>query len=98
MIAMPGGKWSGNVGCPMLYDDPLYFVGKDRVLYPFPRGSISEDRSVYCNDRAGTGINAGPARVENGLPYPICGDASAGRCRQTVDIKGHHRNGDQAGW
>jgi hypothetical protein len=98
MIAMPGGKWSGNIGCPMLYDDPLYFVGTDRVLYPFPRGSISEERSVYCNDRVGTGINAGPVRVENGLPYPICGDASAGRCRQSVDIKGNHRNGDQPGW
>lgn len=98
MIAMPGGKWSGNVDCPMLYDTPRYFVGTDRVLYPFPPNSIARNRSIYCKDRAGTGINAGPARVENGLPYPICGDADRGRCRQNVDIKGNHRNGDQAGW
>ncbi len=98
MVAMRGGKWSGNVGCPMLYDTPRFFVGADRVLYRFPRDSIAEDRSAYCKDRAGTGINAGPARVEHDLPYPLCGDASAGQCRQNVDIKGNHRNGDQAGW
>ncbi len=97
MIAMPGGKWSGNIACPMLYDEPRYFVGTDRVLYPFPRGTIAEDRSVFCKDSVGTGINAGPARVENGLPYPICGAASRGCCRQNVDIKGNHRNGDKPG-
>ncbi len=98
MIASAGGKWSGNVACPMVYDAPRFFVGSGRLLYPFPTGAIPETRSVFCKDRAGTGVNAGPAGMVDGVPRPVCGDASWGPCRQSVDIKGHHRYGDLPGW
>ena len=94
-VATQGGIWSGDLECIMLYDSPYFYVGRDGILYLYPFGEVPHLLTKFCDQKAGTGVNAAGSRTgPNGEPYPVAGDARWGCCKRSVDLKGRHRNGD----
>jgi hypothetical protein len=94
-VAMWGGQASGDTPCLMRYDNSVYafYKGRDGQCYEYPEG---DDVEVYfCDSKTGTGINAGPNRVENELVFPVTGDAGEfGDCKHNITLKGKHYDGN----
>ena len=89
-IAVPGGQYSGQQDCVMRYNDAVSYEGWDGRCYSAPYQGVTRS---YCRSKAGTGVNAGPKRMENGAPLPMAGDAIVGACMDHLMIRGTARNG-----
>jgi len=85
-VALPGGKWSGDVLCVMRYDcADKYRDGEGREQpYPCPAATATPPAG-FCKDRAGTGVNAGGQ---------VAGDATEGECLRRLTLKGSFRDGN----
>ena len=84
-IAVWGGAYSGDRECFMSYARADQYQRSDGSCHLWPwahRWGTS-----ICRSRAGTGINAGPERVEDGHPLPASGDATNGDCAHTLRIR-----------
>jgi hypothetical protein len=94
-VAAKGGQHSGVENCIMRYMRAFYYAkaggryawretdGGDYIqgeLYPERPFS----RTLYCDDKKGTGINA-----EEYPDGPVAGDASVGDCRHQFQINDH---------
>ena len=94
-VAVTGGKWSGDVKCIMRYNPPLNYLGWDNKFYDYPENEEGASRTIFCDNKEGTGINAPPNRMdEDGKPYPVAGNATYGECKKNVTLKGNHYYGD----
>ncbi|MGE3275433.1 MAG: hypothetical protein AB7O67_09995 [Vicinamibacterales bacterium] len=85
LIAPWGGAFAGDKGCVMAYTDPTYYRTQDGSCHPYPWHDTWG--TSFCTSRTGTGNNAGPARLEDGLPLPVSGDARHGDCLHRVRLK-----------
>jgi len=95
-VAVAGGKWSGDVKCVMRYNPPLNYLGWDGKFYDYPEDEGEASRTIFCDCKEGTGINAPPSRTsEDGKPYPVAGNATYGECKKNVTLKGNHYYGDE---
>jgi hypothetical protein len=98
-VAVTGGKWSGDVKCIMRYNPPLNYLGWDNKFYDYPENEEGASRTIFCDNKEGTGINAPPNRMdEDGKPYPVAGNATYGECKKNVTLKGNHYYGDVPGF
>lgn len=84
-IAVWGGAYSGDRACFMSYARADQYQRADGSCYEWP-WAHQWGRAI-CRSRAGTGINAGPERVEDGHPLPASGDATNGDCAHHLRIK-----------
>lgn len=84
-VAIWGGAYSGDRACFMSYPRPSRYQRPDGSCYDWP-WPHSWGLSI-CASRAGTGINAGPTRIEDGHPLPASGDATKGDCAHQLRIK-----------
>jgi len=85
LIALWSGAHAGDRGCVMAYSEALYYRTRDGTCYDWTFGS--EFGNTFCTSKAGTGINSGPQRVEDGHTLPVSGDATHGNCRHQVRLK-----------
>ena len=90
-VAVPHGIWSGDVVCLMRYDPPDKYLAWNGEIYDYPSNEGGASRTVFCDQKEGTGINSSPNRIDaDGKAYPVAGDAEFGDCRKNVTIKGSY--------
>jgi hypothetical protein len=84
-LAVRGGQYSGEWRCVMRYNEALNYEGWDGRCYEAPSEGLV---NMYCTSKAGTELNAGPNRMENGMALPMAGDATVGACLNHLTIRG----------
>jgi hypothetical protein len=92
-VAYPGGIWSGDVTCIMLYAPPKHYSHGGGTKWTYPQGELIE-RNHFCDSPAGTGVNTPGPPDSQGRPRPVAGDAQKGACRKQVTLKGWHQDGN----
>lgn len=85
LIAPWGGAYSGDRGCVMAYSSATYYRAWDGKCYDWTFGSTWG--AAFCVTKAGSGINSGDRRVEDGHPLPVSGNATHGDCQHQIRLK-----------
>jgi len=85
IIALWGGAHAGDTACVMSYSGARYYRGWDRSCYEYTWSPMWG--STFCPSKAGTGINAGARRMEDGHPMPVSGDGTHGDCQHAIRLK-----------
>lgn len=84
-VSVWGGAYSGDRACFMSYARPQQYQRPDgschEWVWPHQWGH------AICSTKGGTGLNAGPERMENGKPLPAAGDATNGDCKHQLRLK-----------
>jgi len=83
-VSVWGGAYSGDRACFMSYARPLQYQRSDGTCHEWVWPHQWGD--TICRTKAGTGVNAGPERLEDGKPLPAAGDASNGDCRHQLRL------------
>jgi hypothetical protein len=86
-IAPWAGAYAGDTLCIMAYSAPLYYRSWDRRCYEYDITWPNTWGSTFCNSKAGTGINQGARRMQDGRALPMSGDATHGACLARVRLK-----------
>lgn len=92
--AVWGGLSSGDQPCLMRYDASFFthYIGWNGQCYDYPN---TDHITLYlCENKTGTGINAGNKRLDDNIATPVAGPAiEFGNCKNNVTLKGEHHNG-----
>ncbi len=84
-VALWGGAYSGDRACFMSYARALRYQRADGTCHQW--AWPHQWGSAICSSQTGTGINAGPERVEDGRPMPVSGDATHGDCIHQLRLR-----------
>lgn len=84
-VALWGGAYSGDRGCFMSYARAQRYQRADGSCHTW--AWPHQWGSSICTSKAGTGINAGPDRLDAGQPVPASGDATHGDCQHQLRLR-----------
>jgi hypothetical protein len=86
-VAVWGGAYSGDRECFMSYARPMKYQRLDGSCHDWPWPH--QWGKTICTSKEGTGLNAGPERLDSvtGKPLPASGNATNGNCERQLRLK-----------
>ena len=84
LVAVWHGAHGGDMSCVMRYDGANQYKDErgtcHQYVWPLAPGND------FCETTQGTGLNAGPSRVDSGQPVPVSGDGASGGCKTLAKL------------